>query len=341
MTLCLSHRSAVACLREAGASSWQLAPLRRRAMPSLVPSSSEIEQLAAGCRSFLERPVHVLVASGSERRIIKGAVCHTAPVRMLPRFILEAPGGLLVEGPGLCLLHEAALIPLPRLIELGYEFCGGYRLYPDDPKGFVECAPIATPLKLVRFAEAIGHARGSKSLARALAYMRAGSRSPMETVIVLLLCLPPRLGGYGLPMPQLNYRVSVGRNGRRASASKYYVCDAFWPDAWLDVEYDSDLAHTGSSRIAHDAKRRNGLASLGVTVITVTRQQTFDCDEMDRIAHAVAKKLGWRLRMRGGEWVKARAELRRQLLRFCSGRKVEQLEERAGQLGGDVGGICP
>ncbi len=136
----------------------------------------------------------------------------------------------------------------------------------------------------------------------------------METVIVLLLCLPPRLGGYGLPMPLLNHRVDVGRNRRKTSSNKYYVCDAFWREAWLDVEYDSDLAHTGPLRIAKDAKRRNGLASLGVTVITVTKEQAFNCDEMDRIAHAVAKKLRWRLHVGGSEWVKARAGLRRELL---------------------------
>lgn len=322
MTLCLSHRSAISCLREAGASSWQLTPLRNKAVPSLVPFSHEVKQLGIGRYGFLERPLHVLVASESERRLIKDVVCHTAPARTLPRFIFKAPGGVLLEGPGLCLLHEAVRLPLPLLVQMGFELCGGYRIYPDNPRGFAESKPVATPLQLVRFVEAMGNAKGSRQLARALSYVCEGSRSPMETVIVLLLCLPPRLGGYGLPMPRLNYRVDVHRNGCKASANRYFVCDAFWPDAWLDVEYDSDLVHTGSTRIAHDAKRRNGLTSLGVTVITVTKQQVFNCDEMDRVAHAIAKALGWRLRMRGSGWVKARADLRRQLLVFGSERKV-------------------
>lgn len=313
MTLCLCRRSAAEYLREAGARGWRLAPLRRRSLPRLVPCASEVERLRNESGGFLTDPVHLLVADASERRLVKDALCHAAPARTLPRFVLETPSGLLVEGPGLCLLHAACELPLSCVAELAYEFCGNYRLR-SDSRGFADCDPLTSRLELVRFAEAIGNAKGSRRLGRALAYVRDGSRSPMETVIVLLLCLPPRLGGYGLPMPLLNHRVDVGRNGRKTSSNKYYVCDAFWPEAWLDVEYDSDLAHTGPLRIAKDAKRRNGLASLGVTVITVTKEQAFNCDEMDRIAHAVAKKLRWRLHVGGSEWVKARAGLRRELL---------------------------
>ena len=228
MTLCLSHRSAVAYLREAGASSLRLAPLQGRRLPSLVPRSEEVGRLGhAGC-GFLERPVHLLVGDASERRLLEGVVCHAAPVRTAPRFVLEAPDGLLVEGPGLCLLHGARKLPLPRLAELCLEFCGGYRLYPDDPRGFVDCDPLITRAQLVRFARVMKGAKGARALGRTLAYVRDDARSPMEAVVVLLLCLPPRFGGYGLPMPLLNHRVDIDRSGRKASANGYYVCDMFW-----------------------------------------------------------------------------------------------------------------
>ncbi len=316
MTLCLCQLSALECLREASASSWSLSPLPRWEMLTLIPCASEVKQLELlGC-GFLSKPLHLLVLDAADRRKIKGTVCRLYPLDITPCSLLETRGGLLTEGPQLCFLHRASELPLPLLVEMGFELCGSYRIYPGDPKGFSEGDPLMSRRQLIAFISGAGSAKGMAMAKRAMAFVRDGSRSPMETIVVLLLCLPPRYGGYGLPMPHLNYRVNVFRNARKTSANSYYVCDAFWPEALLDVEYDSDLVHTGSARISHDAKRRNGLVSMGITVITVTREQVLDCDEMDKVAHAVAQRLGRRLRLGGKEWIRRRAELRRQLLDF-------------------------
>lgn len=266
-------------------------------------------------------PIHILVAHPSERRLLSGVSCHVLPSGLEGGGLLKMPGMALSVGPELAFLLAANELSLPRLLELGYEFCGHYRLNPGSPTGFDEAPPLTSPSKLGAFVEKAGGARGTRAAKRALAYLRANSRSPMETVITALLCLPPRLGGYGLPLPYLNYRVNVPKDGRKAASNRYYLCDMFWPDARLDVEYDSDREHTGPDRIAADAKRRNGLASLGITVIAVTKQQAFNCDAMDEVAHGIAKQLGRRLRMGGKDWVKARADLRRQLLGFALGNR--------------------
>ena len=231
-------------------------------------------------RRFLTDPVHLLVADASERRLVKDALCHAAPARTLPRFVLETPSGLLVEGPGLCLLHAACELPLSCVAELAYEF--SWKL------------PAAQRLPRVRRLRPADEPTRACPVRRSHRQRRrapdgSGACSPMCATVPArpwrrsssCCCACRRVwGGYGLPMPLLNHRVDVGRNGRKTSSNKYYVCDAFWREAWLDVEYDSDLAHTGPLRIAKDAKRRNGTASLGVTVITVTKEQAFNCDEM-------------------------------------------------------------
>lgn len=316
MTICLCQLSALECLREASASSWSLSPLPRRAALAFIPCAREVKQLESlGC-GFLSKPLYLLVANAADRRKIKGTVCRLCPSDVASCSILVTRGGLLTEGPQLCFLHRASELTLPLLVEMGFELCGSYRIYPADPKGFLERAPLTSRSQLIRFVEGVCGAKGSARAKRAMVFVRDGSRSPMETIVVMLLCLSPWYGGYGLPMPHLNYRVNVSRNARKASANGYYLCDAFWPEALLDVEYDSDLAHTGSTRISHDAKRRNGLISMGITVITVTREQVLDCDEMDKVAHAVAQRLDRRLRLGGKGWMRRRAELRRQLLDF-------------------------
>lgn len=67
-----------------------------------------------------------------------------------------------------------------------------------------------------------------------------------------------------------------------------YICDLYWPAARLAVEYDSDLAHTGSHRIARDSRRRNEIQSMGVAVVTITKAQAYSLSEFDMVAHQIA-----------------------------------------------------
>lgn len=118
----------------------------------------------------------------------------------------------------------------------------------------------------------------------------------METALAIVLCLPPYFGGYGLPLPYLNYRIDAQQRGRSAHEKGYYLCDLYWPQGNIAIEYDSDLEHTGSSRIAEDAQRRNDLTDLGITTITATREQVMDAERLDRIAHQLGRKLHIRVR---------------------------------------------
>ena len=80
------------------------------------------------------------------------------------------------------------------------------------------------------------------------------------------------------------------------------------------MEYDSDAFHTGSARIAADAKRRNSLSYLGYRVITVGRQQMKSEAALNMVAVQIAKQLGVRLRPRSQNWAESRKRLREELL---------------------------
>jgi hypothetical protein len=61
------------------------------------------------------------------------------------------------------------------------------------------------------------------------------------------------------------------------------------------MEYDSDKYHSGSKQIARDSMKRNSLQAMGVTVITVTKQQVNSTYELERIARQLAIYFGRRL----------------------------------------------
>jgi very-short-patch-repair endonuclease len=119
----------------------------------------------------------------------------------------------------------------------------------------------------------------------------------METALSMMLTLPHMLGGYGIPAPKLNARILLAKTAKRNASRSYYVCDLFWPDYNLAVEYDSDEFHTGAERIANDSKRRNSLASVGITVITVTKRQIYSTTELAKTARLICGNLEKRLQL--------------------------------------------
>ncbi len=98
--------------------------------------------------------------------------------------------------------------------------------------------------------------RGLCRLREALALHDAGSQSPRETWLRLLIV------GAGLPRPETQIPVVV--NGR----PKYYL-DMGWEDLKIAVEYDGDHHRTDRAQFARDITRLEELADLGWTVIRV------------------------------------------------------------------------
>lgn len=239
--------------------------------------------------------------------------------------------GFLVASPALCFLQLSEGMSVPQSVLLGLEMCGVFASSSasanasDNASGSaannasgiasgsaVRDAPLASPSDLRRTVDSLPGARGRKIAARALRFVASGSASPMESVLCTMLALPYSLGGCSLPVPELNYRIDIPPAQRSVFGKSYFLCDLYWPDSRVCVEYDSDAFHTGSERIARDSKRRNALLSLGVTVVTVTRRQIMSDIEMDEVARTVARLLGRRFRPPARHWER-RAALRAEL----------------------------
>ena len=132
----------------------------------------------------------------------------------------------------------------------------------------------------------------------------------MESVVYLLLCLPRRLGGFGLPMPVLNVKVKVSTS----TTTKSRFPDLYWPIQSLDVEYDSDQDHTGMWSRYRDARRTVELAAEKITVLPLTHAQLFDAGEFEAFAASVRRNLGIRARTLDAEWHAKHHLLRERLL---------------------------
>jgi len=128
------------------------------------------------------------------------------------------------------------------------------------------------------------------------------------------LTLPQKLGGYRFALPELNQRIALPKSIRKYFSKAYYACDLYWPDQKIAVEYDSDQFHTGSDRIANDSNKRNALASIGIQVVSVTRQQLYNSKELESVAQTVAKQMSRRLQLNRDSFLSTHRALRRELL---------------------------
>lgn len=261
----------------------------------------------------LSKPIHVLVPHQNRRSHSKLIVSHVQTTPLPARYIVEVSPSLFAVTPEVCFAQLCSELPTTKLLAIGFELCGTYRINPLNQIGFSKAEALCTPAEIEKSAQSIA-ARGARRAERLAKYLISGSASPMETALALILTLPVRYGGYSIPQPTMNMLVPVKAGQGRGADRHYYRCDLAWPENGVAVEYDSDAFHTGSDRIAADAKRRNSLSYLGYHVITVGRQQMRSEAALNIVAVQIAKQLGVRLRPRSQNWVDSRRRLRQELL---------------------------
>ena len=323
MDIVISHKSALEYWRlHSRAKIDDTARLRRKNPPASLPGIADIRGRVP---SKLSYPINLMVSSQNAKR--KSALFQPRVYAgRLPDWCFISIGdGLAVSSPAFCFFQMASELPLVKLIELGLELCGTYSLSVKDEyvpgmdasdRNEYDHPQLASKKALENLTARMAGANGYKKACQALRYIAEGSASPMETILFMLLALPHKLGGYELPVPVMNRRIDNGQAARQRSGTAYHSCDLFWPEAGFAVEYDSDFYHTGANRIAKDAEKRNNLADLDITVITVTSRQVRIAAEFDGLARLIARKLHKRLRYENPrQFLDAKRELRRLLLR--------------------------
>lgn len=317
MKVFITHQSALEYWRlhggEAGAA--------RRPYLGAVPADPPNRTgLALPGLDGLTLPLDVTVRTSVARRTSQAVRPHV--LGCLPRGGAISVGGwLLIASPELCFLQMAGKLSRVGLIQLAMELCGGYSLPNQqnaaamaDAPGFYDRAPLSTTGKLTEFVQRVSILDGRGRALKALGHFADGASSPMETVLFLLLTLPRRLGGHGLPQPELNARIDLPQPSATGSPS-HYRCDLYWPVARLAVEYDSDMFHANATRMAADSRRRTALAALGVSVFSVTNQELRSMADTASLARLLASRLGVRLQsLQEPRFLAAQRELRRQLL---------------------------
>lgn len=255
-------------------------------------------------------PLHVLDLAGTRPRSSGRITFHRWSAELPLSQLVSLGGEAYALGPELLLLEMARWVDEVDLILLGHELCGGYRIDRSRVEGIASAAPLTTVRAISRCVERNAGVAGVKRLRKVLPHIGEGAESPMETALALIVGLPMSQGGLGAPKPLLNYRLDPGRRWRAAAEKGHYRCDLYWPDRRVAVEYDGERAHTGALRIGADARRRAALQAMGVTMVSVTRDQLYRPGDFQRLVKTLRQVLGLRSRARCADYPARQDRLR-------------------------------
>ena len=293
-------------------------------------AASELKRMDTRGLTF---PLEIMLGAPSAKRRLQAVRTHIVSAPLPEGSIIDVGGGLLVASPELCLFQLVKSLPLAKTLLLGLEFCGKYALPANNAalenpevkeKGFKNRPALTSTDKLSSFLARCGGILNQKYSQGVLPYINNGSASPMESRLLIMLTLPYRRGGFGLPMPELDAPVELGKatskivgkhgSDRSSKAAKGYRCDLYWRDLKLAAEYDSDIYHLHSEQKAKDSKKKNYLLSKGVHVISVSRLQMRSVAEIERVAQQLAACHSRQLRHNESPlWAKKHLQLRSQL----------------------------
>lgn len=265
----------------------------RRSRPNIdTPSAATVEYLDS-LSLAQDGKVCLLVSSASDRRILKNASITVLGTEVPSRSFVRAIGQVHVVAPELLFVMAANKLSLPRLLELGYELCGTYRMTSPRPTYNVE--PLTCVASLRAYAQKAKGIRGCRAALHACKYLADGSASPAETALSIMFRLPLHFGGYGLGAPLLNHELALNETASRLLGGRGTIKpDFYWASARHPAEYDSSLYHSTREQASEDERRRNAYVALGMGVTVVRPRHLCQITLLDEIANAIRKNTGIR-----------------------------------------------
>lgn len=297
-----------------------MAPARVRLI-SAAGGSDALARLAdIPCAADIPEPLELLVASREARHHARGVTHRLWGNPIPPRAFAALGQGVFVSMPEFVFLQLARQLDLCSAMLLGYEMCGSYTLERLGEAASPRCQPLTSTARIAHFLDetrtAHGQARGVEKAMQALRLVIDGSASPGETAMVALACTPRRLGGYGVPAPEMNRRIDVPVRLRELVGQDHFLCDAFWSEANHALEYDGVAFHTDPSDVTRDRQRANRLAALGISMARIDKDVLFNVGKFDKAARQLMRDIGYRAPTRAFDtaWFHRRDKLRHDVL---------------------------
>lgn len=266
-------------------------------------------------------PVHVL-APGNVGRVRSSLIrLHTCWRELPPRSIIWLDRYSSVVCPELLFLQMAEEMSLPELVMLGYELCGHFSRFPENPYDVKDQVPATTSVENIRaYVSNFKKGHGVAKVREALDYVCDHAISVPEAVLATMYSLPVSESGYGMGPLVLNERVKIEKPDLWVESQSRYP-DIMFSIAPIGINYDGsghlDLPGLvaiaqkaalakGESRnemqlalqrkmnevrakVVDDNMRNRQLMSQGRIVIPVTKEDLYGYGHLDGLTRHILR----------------------------------------------------
>lgn len=261
-------------------------------------------------------PYHIFAPDKRSRRASRRSVCRALPEGLVTPSFVSINDACACAIPELAYLYLCQSGDLTSHVQCAMELCGTYALGPNEHDRITryQLAPLSSKASIREYAQVNRGVKGSGKALSTLRYVCDKSASPMETALCMLLCLPTKSGGYGLPLPELNAELPVIAHlgSRREKGVRYG--DLVYRSTRLIIEYQSRLFHEYAGTSDDDEERRDDLEVMGYHVMFITPNRLKDFDRFEGIVQRIAHHLGVSLASSIMGATEERLELRKRLL---------------------------
>ncbi len=299
MGIVLSHTTAKAVYQAAYS---VVSPTAEPCSPALIHKARPSRELLDAAAKWLgthgiklddDTPLETMVFERKNARSLSSCRSHVSSKRFSSSRFIKLTDGIHIVGVELCALQAATYLPFRELVEYYFELCGAYSLGTGQSTSYVERPALTSTAKLKHFFNALTGCTGLALARRAIACVRDGCRSPMETAFVMMLTLPKNEGGLGIKAVETDYEITVTSVAKGLTRRSKFYMDAYLKKSRTDIEYNG-FQHDAEEDRAIDEERKNALAAMGYGIITVSRYSFMHADAFARVMEAIQRKEGIR-----------------------------------------------
>lgn len=286
------------------------------AFNDVAKSQHEIDELLPNwvTPEFLEPlggKVHVLSFNSAERRTTSFTQTHIWTAGVPEASFYKLTDSVYVASPEFIFLGASSLLGIHKLIALGDELCGFYSFDKRQPRGFRKrIVPLTSMQDIAVYLDRAPGCLGIQQARLAISHVVDCSASPMESFDEMALCLPFRLGGYGVCRPLMNFPIKLSKKAAHVAGQDKCYGDMCWPHEYLDIEHQGEMDHGQGQRAIADRARINAIKEMGYEVIELTAQQVYDSESFEVLVLQAARKLKRRIRKKYLGETDARTEMR-------------------------------
>ncbi|MBR3234279.1 MAG: hypothetical protein IKG11_01550 [Atopobiaceae bacterium] len=255
-------------------------------------SQLDLSQLDLTPLTDIPLPFDVLVTNPNSLTKWSGVRCHLCSPNLPYASFLEITPDIYVSSPAFCLIQRARELTLAQTIALASRFCGNYALDKTEPSGIRQRQPLTTPEELLSYTNHCKGIKGVKRARRAASLAFPNSASPMETISMLVYCLPTRLYGLGLSTPAMNYEQTLSPKAKRLIGTDFIRIDLYWRQHRFGLEYQGRYSHTSDTDIANDIARQLAAKAMGIDLQMLTIEQLRNPYQRLAIAQTIATHTG-------------------------------------------------